>query len=417
MDIFDEPTLIAWFADERRPPATLCALDLRAHRSTLAGVHLAECVLMGCELDASQEVQAREQGAIVVPVLPKLPFEPFRSSPYRISDLYRGFVPGEPDARKRTFDYQNYRWFMDEATQLPKSLSVADRMYARLHDTALESALARFIDGTGRRVVGVMGGHDTARDLPVFRTVTGIARSLCRRGFLVVSGGGPGLMEAANLGAFLAPFEDASLDRALEVLAAVPKFTEVDAWLATACKVREELLGRWDADEGSESFNLGIPTWLYGHEPPNLFATHSAKLFYNSLREDGLVTIAGAGLIFGRGNAGTVQEIFQDATQNYYRSPGVSPTPMALLEKSFWIRSASQGPDPVERTKPLEPLLMALAKEKPKTDWSSAVLLTDDPDEVIALIEGKKTADDVGALTRGELWASNLSAIGTPRAS
>jgi len=58
---------------------------------------------------------------------------------------------------------------------------------------------------------------------------------------------------------------------------------------------------------------------LYGHEPPNLFSFHIAKYFYNSLREDGLVTISNAGLIFAKGNAGTVQEIFQDTTLVYYR--------------------------------------------------------------------------------------------------
>ena len=248
-----------------------------------------------------------------------------------------------------------------------------------------------------------MGGHDIERDKPIFRLVAEIARTLTRRSFLVVSGGGPGLMEAANLGAFVAPYADEALDEALRVLSKAPKYTQIDAWLATASEVRTNLLGKWDGDERSESFNIGIPTWLYGHEPPNMFATHSAKLFYNSLREDGLVTIAGAGLIFGRGNAGTVQEVFQDATQNYYRPSGVAPTPMALLEKAFWTRPASEGPDPVERKKPLEPLLSALAKEKPKTDWSSAVLLTDSADEVVALIEGKAQPTAQGK-TRADLW-------------
>ena len=32
--------------------------------------------------------------------------------------------------------------------------------------------------------------------------------------------------------------------------------------------------------------SLGVPTWFYGHEPPNLFATRIAKFFTNALRED-----------------------------------------------------------------------------------------------------------------------------------
>ena len=41
-----------------------------------------------------------------------------------------------------------------------------------------------------------------------------------------------------------------------------------------------------------ESVSLGIPTWYYGNEPPNLFASHAGKYFFNSVREDGLVSIA-----------------------------------------------------------------------------------------------------------------------------
>ena len=57
-----------------------------------------------------------------------------------------------------------------------------------------------------------------------------------------------------------------------------------------------------------------------------MFATDIAKYFENSLREEGLLALALAGVVFARGNAGTVQEIFQDACQNYYRAritPGV----------------------------------------------------------------------------------------------
>ena len=37
--------------------------------------------------------------------------------------------------------------------------------------------------------------------------------------------------------------------------------------------------------------NLAIPTWFYGREPINLFATSIAKYFSNSLREEGLLAI------------------------------------------------------------------------------------------------------------------------------
>ena len=281
-------------------------------------------------------------------------------------------------------------------------------MQARIHDTAIEATVARFIDKTGKPLVGFMGGHDTPRNAPVFATIVELGRRMARSGQLVLTGGGPGLMEAANLGAFLAPFPDDALAVAVAELGAAPKYDHPD-WLSVAWKLRERLLG--GGAVSPDSVSLGIPTWLYGHEPPNVFATHQAKMFYNSLREDGLITLAGGGLVIGPGNAGTVQEVFQDATQNYYRKAGVAPTPIALLGQAFWSRPELDGPDPIDRTKPLKPLLMALAGEKPKTDWSSAVLITDDVDAIAELIlptAGKAFVAE--GPTRGEIWRAQLRA-------
>lgn len=44
--------------------------------------------------------------------------------------------------------------------------------------------------------------------------------------------------------------------------------------------------------------SVAIPTWLYGHEPPNVSASLVAKYFANGVREEGLLAIAGNGVIF-----------------------------------------------------------------------------------------------------------------------
>lgn len=63
-------------------------------------------------------------------------------------------------------------------------------------------------------------------------------------------------MEAANLGTYAAPSDDAMLDGALELLAAAPPFTpSVRDWARAAFGVRE----RWPG--GGDS--VGIPTWFY----------------------------------------------------------------------------------------------------------------------------------------------------------
>jgi hypothetical protein len=125
----------------------------------------------------------------------------------------------------------------------------------------------------------------------------------------------------------------------MAILSEAPDFHDRHAWLATACEVRTRLLGDWMAEAPCAGSNLGLPTWLFGHQPPNFFATHIGKVFYNSLREDGLVTVADGGIIFAEGDAGTVQEVFQDAAQNYYRPAGTAPTPMVLYNstRGFWV--------------------------------------------------------------------------------
>ena len=71
---------------------------------------------------------------------------------------------------------------------------------------------------------GVMGGHALDRDAAFYRTVAVTGRMLTRAGFTVTTGGGPGVMEAANLGAWMAPFDDAALDEALAMLAEAPNY-------------------------------------------------------------------------------------------------------------------------------------------------------------------------------------------------
>ncbi len=73
--------------------------------------------------------------------------------------------------------------------------------------------------------------------------------------------------------------------------------------------------------DGGES--LGIPTWHYGHEPPNVFATAIAKYFRNATREAILLEVCDAGIVFLPGAGGTVQEVFQDACENYYADESV----------------------------------------------------------------------------------------------
>lgn len=88
------------------------------------------------------------------------------------------------------------------------------------------------------------------------------------------------------------------------------------------------------------SYSLGIPTFRYGHEPSNRFATWHAKFFSNAIREDFLLGICTGGIIFTRGGPGTRQEIFQAACHNHYTSEDFI-RPMVSQKFFFLSRSRS----------------------------------------------------------------------------
>lgn len=134
-------------------------------------------------------------------------------------------------------------------------------------------------------------------------------------------------MEAANLGAYLADRSDPERDDAVNALAAAPPWARDPAgYMRVADDIRDRF--------APGSVSLAIPTWVTAGEPISQFASHIAKYFSNSIREDGLLAVATAGIVFAPGGAGTLQEIFQDAAQNAYRVFGRSP--MAFLDTQHY---------------------------------------------------------------------------------
>jgi hypothetical protein len=170
-------------------------------------------------------------------------------------------------------------------------------------------------------------------------------------------------MEAANLGAALASYEADAVDDAVDLLAAAPHYTD-DAYLDRAFDVRERYPDRAES--------LAVPTWFYGHEPSNLFSTHVAKYFANSIREDGLLAIATYGVVYAPGSAGTIQEVFMDAAQNHYETFGPA-SPMVFLDETYWTE-----------TKPVFPLMKTLSED---TAYHECLTATDDVETAVSLIE------------------------------
>lgn len=344
-------------------------LDLRGFTQKIVAASLEGAVFMGCELERDALQAALFQGAMIFPPFLGLPYQPYRSRLYTIEEIYAGFDPARPETYAETPDARIYAHWVLQGRANPSS--ILETLAQRLHDHAVTDAMEELLAGGGkpRKVVAIMGGHSMLRGQPSYRMVATLARELTRRGFFMVSGGGPGAMEATHVGAWFARRSEAELDVALAMLAKAPSYKDRE-WLSRAFEVRAAFpLG---PDDLSACASLGIPTWHYGHEPPNAFATVIAKYFANSVREEGLLTIATGGIIYSPGSAGTVQEIFQDACQNHYNTVGVV-SPMIFLGREFWTH-----------TRPVYPLLVQLAQGQ---EYGRYLGITDSVEEVVQALE------------------------------
>ena len=340
--------------------------------AALTSVSTEDACFLGCDLSEAAEEHVRATGGTIFPGFVGVPFRPYRASLYTPAELMEGYERGRPDTRADTRDAQIYRYFKDRKRD-GRDAPVMDALAFRIHDHAIDNALRDLLfpgERDKRRVVGIMGGHELQRDAALFRRVAHLAWRLTRAGFFVATGGGPGAMEAANLGAALASYESDAVDDAIDRLAPAPHY-EDDAYLDRALDVRDRYPDRAES--------LAVPTWFYGHEPSNLFSTHVAKYFANSIREDGLLAIATHGVVYAPGSAGTIQEVFMDAAQNHYETFGPA-SPMVFLDRTYWTD-----------TKPVYPLMETLAAGTPYHDWLTA---TDDIATVVSLIEEHATVRD-----------------------
>lgn len=326
----------------------LHALDLTERSSALLARDLSGATFLGCTFAPGTAEQVEAAGALVLPAIGRVPVDVYRGELYTPDELY------DSTPYTASFDATAFAWSQEDPGQ--------DATLARaLHDHAIDRALLAWT--SERRLVGVMGGHALVRGEPTYADAVRLGAGL-GRSHVVATGGGPGAMEAGNLGARLAQHPPEALDEAVSLLAAAPSYhPSVDAWVTTARAV----LDRFGA--GCES--LSIPTWHYGHEPANLFATAIAKYFRNSTREAILLEVCDGGIVFLPGAGGTVQEIFQDGCENYYADES-SVAPMVLVGREHWTE-----------TVPAWPLLKRLARGRAMEDH---VHLVDSVDEAVALV-------------------------------
>ena len=291
--------------------------------------------------------------------LRSVPYNVSRTKLYTAAELYEGYNPEQPESFNTCCDTRIYRHYISKAKQ---TNDIKESIARTLHDQGVYVALGEFFRVHNYlKFVGVMGGHALLRRDLTYRQIVFLSKRLTELGFFMLSGGGPGAMEATHLGAWMAGYNDDDVEDALDIMSVAQSFCD-PAWLSTAFEVKRKY-------PQTKYESLGIPTWLYGHEPSTPFATHIAKFFENSIREHNVLTLPFGGIIYTPGSAGTIQEIFQDAVQNHYLSFGFS-SPMIFLGSRFWTEEVPAYP--------LLQTMMANGKYK-----NLSLTLTDDSEEVM----------------------------------
>eukprot|EP00604_Paraphysomonas_vestita_P003090 CAMPEP_0174818420 /NCGR_PEP_ID=MMETSP1107-20130205/1090_1 /TAXON_ID=36770 /ORGANISM="Paraphysomonas vestita, Strain GFlagA" /LENGTH=351 /DNA_ID=CAMNT_0016030227 /DNA_START=486 /DNA_END=1541 /DNA_ORIENTATION=+ len=275
-----------------------------------------------------------------------------------------------------------------------------------VHDFSIMDALMDYAEG--KSFVAICGGHAILRNSREYRDVMELGNRIANAGFITVSGGGPGAMEASNLGAYIAGLKhyqhqhhhncnnnnnsnnnNQKLDSIHETtettneseskidnnnnndndnnnntIENITKSSSFSKYQREKCNHDDlqrafEIISSFPQIPGRPEFenvlpakavieefgptkcytpSLGIPTWRYGHEPPNLFTAYHAKFFQNSVREAVLLDICYGGLILTPGGPGTVQEIFQAACRCAYAQDGYE-YPIVFYGIEYWTNS------------------------------------------------------------------------------
>lgn len=298
-------------------------------------------------------------------------YSPGRDSLYTVDELMAGYESGAPmqslDARLAAHV---------KACGIPPG-DVNEAIAQVLHDQGVGQALRAYVAasvGKGRHILGVMGGSSTPRDAPAYRLAAATAKAVSEAGFLVATGGGLGIMEAGNLGAYFAGGADDELYGAIDELKRCPVYLGHEAQYIDSAR---SITARQRAGAPS----LAVATWRFDEEPISQFATDVAKLFQNSVREEGLLSIADAGVAYFEGGFGTLREIFQDLAQNGAAEP-------ARRMGMVFVDTAAYGG-------PGSPFGLARARAGRATPpFDDLITIADSADAVVAAITAARSRSD-----------------------
>jgi len=215
-----------------------------------------------------------------------------------------------------------------------RSRGTADRALLEQRDSAFVGTdpwralriLAEFVDGFTTLAgippaISLFGSARISRDDPMYETARAVARRLAEAGFAVITGGGPGIMEAANRG----------------------------------------------CQEGG-GLSIGCNIELPFEQKPNPYIDLLLDFNYFFVRKTMFVKYAEGFVVFP-GGFGTLDELFESLT--LIQTGKVEHFPVVLYGRTYWEGLLDWLQDPV------------LAEGKVKPVDLELFQLCDDPDEVL----------------------------------
>ena len=335
-------------------------LDFRRTPIVWQRIDVRRTVFLGCEFGGLDESQLVARGALVFPAFHHLPYDPYRCGLYTPDELFTS----RDAPHGGSLDRRIYQHFVEQGRYAP---GVVESFAQRIHDDAIDRALRGYLEAgensaPRRKVVAILGGHRARRDDPAFQQVALLAWSLARKGYLVSTGGGPGMMEAGNLGAYLAGYGRADVIRAVATLAGAP-----DGNRAGYDDRAREVLKAYPRGKDS----LAIPTWFWGYEPCNLFGFHVAKYFSNAIREEVLLATATGGMVFTPGR------------RRHHAGDVSSGRPESLQRVWTILPDGVFGHEALPANTKIYDLVKELAKG---TRYEKRLMISDDPEELVEFL-------------------------------
>ena len=115
---------------------------------------------------------------------------------------------------------------------------------------------------------------------------------------------------------------------------------------------------------GGES--LAIPSWVIAGEPISQFASHIAKYFSNSIREDGMLAVATAGIVFAPGAPAPCRRSSRSRPE---RRPHVRPQPYGVPRHPSLLRGDGLYP--------------ALQRQAERLGFADLLSVGDEPEQIL----------------------------------